>query len=446
MEAIVSRVIDGLGLLWYYLPARRLSQFRNRLDVEKHQHAQWRRLVNRVLSKSPFYAPYAQREFRDYPLIDKQGWMKHFNDINTAHITLDEAFRIAEEAERTRNFDPMLRGTAIGMSTGTSGARGIFLATRPERLRWAATLLAKLLPEGIFAPARIALLLRAGSNLYETLSGGMRLQFQYFDLAEPFDHVLTKLEAFQPTILVGPPSVIALVSDAVISGQMRLSPTRVITAAEVLEPVDATRIANAFGLRIEQIYQATEGFLGHTCAQGIIHLNEDCLIVEREWIDRATRRFVPVITDLYRSTQPVIRYRLNDVLVEREQACPCGSPFIALEHIEGRESDIVWLPNAAGAGLAPVFPDVLSRALLDACPSVNEYHIEQCESAVLRIGVRPSLGMVEQDNVRLALVECAQRAGAAVPHIVFAAWAARPATQKCRRVRRLIDISGELHV
>jgi hypothetical protein len=29
---------------------------------------------------------------------------------------------------------------------------------------------------------------------------------------------------------------------------------------------------------------------------------------------------------------------------------------------------------------------------------------------------------------------------------VFAAWAARPATQKCRRVRRLIDISGELHV
>jgi putative adenylate-forming enzyme len=445
MEAMVNRAMDAMGLLWYYATARRLGGLRDHRAVEKHQHAQWRRLVNHVLQKSAFYAPYAQQAFRDYPLINKQEWMKHFNDINTAHITLDEAFGIAEEAERTRNFDPMLRGTAVGMSTGTSGARGIFLASRSERLRWAATLLAKLLPEGIFAPAKIALLLRAGSNLYETLSGGMRLQFKYFDLATPFDQVLTKLEEFQPTILVGPPSVIALVADAMKSGKIRVAPARVVAAAEVLEPVDAARITDAFGLRIEQIYQATEGFLGHTCSQGSIHLNEDCLIVERDWIDRATRRFVPIITDLYRSTQPVIRYRLNDILVEREQACPCSSPFIALERIEGREDDIVWLPKAEGSGLAPVFPDVLSRALLNALPAVNDYCIEQCESLTLRIRLRPLLDAAELDDVRLALIKCTQRAGAAAPHIVFDSWTERSATDKCRRVRRLVDVSGEVH-
>jgi putative adenylate-forming enzyme len=445
METVVSRTVDRFGLLWYYASARRLRRFRNRMDIEKHQQRQWRCLVNHVLTKSPFYAPYAQQEFCNYPLIRKQEWMGHFNDINTAHITLDEALHVAEEAERTRNFDPMLRGTAVGMSTGTSGARGVFLASRSERSRWAAAMLAKLLPAGIFAPARIALLLRAGSNLYETLSGGMRLQFQYFDLAMPFDQVLAKLEGFQPTILTGPPSVIALVADAVISGRIHVCPMRVIAAAEVLEPLDGARIIHAFDLRIEQIYQATEGFLGHTCAHGTIHLNEDCLIVERDWIDRATRRFAPIITDLYRSTQPVVRYRLNDILVEREQACPCGSPFIALERIEGREDDIVWLPKAGGVGHVPVFPDVLSRALLNAFPSANEYDIEQREAATLRIGIRPSLTAVEQDGVRQALVECTQRAGAAIPHIAFDTLAERPATQKRRRVRRLIDISGALH-
>jgi len=445
MDAVVSRVTEGLGLLWQYASARRLRRFRSRADVVKHQQKQWRHLADHVLTKSPLYAPYGRRQFHDYPLIDKQQWMKHFNDINTLHVVLEDAMRVAEEAERTRDFNPMLKGTAVGMSTGTSGARGIFLASRSERLRWAGTLLSKLLPAGIFAPARIALLLRAGSNLYETLSGGVRLRFQHFDLAMPFDQVIARLDHFQPTILVGPPSVIALVAAAVKSGQINICPTRIIAVAEVLDPLDAARVTDTFRVPIEQIYQATEGFLGHTCAQGVIHLNEDCLIVERDWIDRATRRFAPIITDLYRSTQPVIRYRLNDILVEREQACPCGSPFIALERIEGREDDIVWLPKFAGTGVVPMFPDVLSRALLNAIPSADQYQIEQCGPATLRIGVSPTLTSTQQDNVREALVECTRRIGAAVPQIEFDVWAERPATQKCRRVRRLIDVPGEFH-
>jgi putative adenylate-forming enzyme len=445
MENAVSRLAEGLGILWQYALAR-LPRFRGRADVVNHQQKSWRHLENFVLTNSPFYAAYTRRPFRDYPIIDKQQWMKHFDDINTLQITLDAALRVAEEAERTRDFKPTLQGTSVGMSTGTSGARGIFLASRSERTRWAGTLLAKMLPAGIFAPARIALMLRAGSNLYETLSGGMRLHFQYFDLAMPFDDVLAKLEHFKPSILVGPPSVIALVADAVKSRQIQLRPSRIIAAAEVLDPVDAARVTDAFGVPIEQIYQATEGFLGQTCAQGVIHLNEDCLIIEKDWIDRATRRFAPIITDLYRSSQPVIRYRLNDILIEREQPCSCGSPFIAIDRIEGREDDIVWLPKFAGTGVVPIFPDVLSRALLNSMPSANHYQIEQSGPTTLRVGISPASTSVDQHDIRLALTQCTQRANAVAPHIEFGALAGGPALQKCRRVRRLIDMPGRYHV
>ena len=57
------------------------------------------------------------------------------------------------------------------------------------------------------------------------------------------------------------------------------------------------RISSAFKLPIiDQVYQATEGFLACTCSAGHLHLNEDIIFVEKEYLDE--RRFYPVITDL----------------------------------------------------------------------------------------------------------------------------------------------------
>lgn len=37
------------------------------------------------------------------------------------------------------------------------------------------------------------------------------------------------------------------------------------------------------------------------------------------------RRFTPVITDFTRQTQPIVRYKLDDVLVVSDKPCPCGT-------------------------------------------------------------------------------------------------------------------------
>ena len=124
------------------------------------------------------------------------------------------------------------------------------------------------MPGGLLARERVALLLRAGSNLYDTIQGA-RLSFRYFDLVQPFDRLADTLEAYAPTLLVGPAQALALLARRHMQGLASVSPHRVISAAEVLDPLDRSCIEQAWGVEVEQIYQATEGFLGHTCAHGV---------------------------------------------------------------------------------------------------------------------------------------------------------------------------------
>ena len=96
---------------------------------------------------------------------------------------------------------------------------------------------------------------------------------------------------------------------------------------------------------------------------GTLHLNEDIVRIEREYLDR--NRFVPIVTDFQRKAQTIIRYRLNDILVEKESPCGCGSPFLALEKIEGREDDIFVFLDEKGQKKT-VFPDFIRRCVLFA--------------------------------------------------------------------------------
>ena len=109
-------------------------------------------------------------------------------------------------------------------------------------------------------------------------------------------------------------------------GSLVIHPQKIVSVAEILEDSDKERILSAFELPIiDQVYQATEGFLACTCSAGNLHLNEDIILWKNTtWM---TDVFYPVITDFKRSSQPVYRYQLNDILVENPEPCPCGSHY-----------------------------------------------------------------------------------------------------------------------
>jgi len=140
-----------------------------------------------------------------------------------------------------------------------------------------------------------------------------------------------------------------------------------------------------------------------------------------------------VITDLWRRSQPVIRYRLNDVLEVSHDPCPCGRVSLPLERIAGRSDDVLWLEGAAGR--IPVFPDVLARAILSALPKLEDYRVEEVRQHVWRIGLQPPLTGTDEERLRDACENLARRLGVAPPRLETTDLSSSRPSGKQRRIR-----------
>lgn len=428
-------------LLWSYGRARwNATRWKTRDDLERWQEAAVRKHLRWVMRHSPYYRElYAGRDpdnWRDFPLIGKREMMENFSRLNTAGLDRDAALNVALRAEETRDFCPTLKGFTVGLSSGTSGSRGLFAASDAERAGWAGTLLARVLPDGLAARGqRAALFLRANSNLYRSIQS-RRLAFAFFDLFQPWPELVARFEEFAPTLLVAPPSVLRRLAEARAAGRIRHRPDKICAAAEVLEPQDAAFIASAFDHKIVHgIYQATEGFLGATCQEGTLHLNEDVVFIQRE--DLGGGRFVPIITDFRRRTQPILRYRLNDVLRERASPCPCGSVFTAVEAVEGRCDDLLQFSGTRG-GTVEIFPDFIRRAIIMAHPAIEEYRVIQEGDGRLRIALKvsPALERETWNAVRDSFASLWQSQQVQPPELRFEVYSPPAPGEKLRRVQR----------
>jgi putative adenylate-forming enzyme len=424
-------VLTRLGVLAAYTAARR-RRFADAGELRAWQARRLSRVLERAKATFPFYAGLPATGLDAFPVLTKAIMTEHFAQLNDRGLTLRECLDAAREAEARRDFAASRAGVSIGLSSGTSGQQSVFLTSPAERRRWAGAIVAKALPGGLRAGARVALVLRAGGPLYESVGGG-RVAFRFFDLARPPDEHFPGLSELAPTIVAAPPSVLRMLAEARRAGRLRIAPERVFSVAEVLDSGDADAIEAGFGCRADQIYQATEGFLGISCDRGRLHLNEDLLLVERVAVDRASRRFSPVVTDLYRRTQAMIRVRLDDILIESAAQCPCGSPFQVIERIEGRADDVLMLASlAAPGGLRPLFPDFVRAAVL-AAPHVEDFHVAQPGPGLLTLGVRPAAAGPQAAR---ALLDLIARSGLRQPRIEPVAFAPPPPPAKLRRVRR----------
>ncbi|MER2855375.1 CoF synthetase, partial [Escherichia coli] len=92
------------------------------------------------------------------------------------------------------------------------------------------------------------------------------------------------------------------------------------------------------------------------------------------WLDET--RFSPIITDFTRKTQPIVRYQLDDVLVVKQAPCPCGSPELAIERIEGRCDDLLQLPDQQG-NMTTIFADPCARVIVNNLPLTADFRLTQ---------------------------------------------------------------------
>lgn len=431
--------LDKLILVWHFLRAR-FKGFSSREQLENWQAKQLKQFLCETASKAEFYQGYANRSLNEFPLMDKQTMLQDFSARNTAGAALDELQAIAMQAENSRDFNPEWRGYTVGLSSGTSGKRGIFLVSKAERLRWAGILLARTLPNsflwqivGFWKPRlRIAFFLRANSNLYNTLNSS-RIDFRFYDLLQPLKAQLKDLHNFQPQALVAPASILQAIAREQAANRINISPERIINVAEVLDQDVALDIEKTFKQKPHQIYQATEGFLGVTCRYGNLHLNETYIHIEKNWLDKEQTRFQPIISDFTRNTQLIIRYQLNDILRPAKQPCPCGNPELHIEAVEGRADEILWLKNSQGEAQA-TYPDSLRRLMMMVEPTLDEYRIVQ-QGNCWRISIKTSGDKNRcEASIQKSIEKLCEQHQLLAPDLIFAEWQAAPAGAKRRRL------------
>lgn len=321
-------------------------------SLKQRQDRLWRQLRTHFAA-SPALKAFANAPLNDLPVIGTDVFRGGFTDYNTAGLSMDEAMAAASRAEAGGVGD--LPGALnAGFSTGTGGGtRGLFVTSPAERATYSGRLAGKLLaPWPLMQLRRIAACLRAPSRLYHR--GGMR----FFALGDADrDDAITR---FDPHMLIAPPQVLLALSAA---GHHLPSLRHLYYGAETLNARERAFVTKRLGCRPDPIYQATEGFLGAPCVHGTLHLNEDGLIIERE--DIGGGRFRPIVTDLLRHTQLVVRLRLDDIL--KPCTCPCNSALSAIEPVEGRVQDI-W--RWAGK---TVFPAEVEAAVSQVIPAHHRW-------------------------------------------------------------------------
>ncbi len=407
-------------------------------------HAAWSRRRDRALRShlawvarhSPFYRGLDPKTLESWPTVSKAAWMGEFDRINTEGLDRVTCEAVALRAERERDFSPTVRAPrsgqamTVGLSSGTSGARGLFVASASERSLWAGVVLRRILPDLWRGPHRVALVLRSDSNLYRTLGRGS-IQFRHHDLHTPWPELAEAIAHQDPTLLAAPPSVLDMLAREGHAPRLR-SLRRILSIAEVLDPSVQDRISGAFGLPVGQIYQCTEGLLATPCRLGTLHLHEEHILVEREWLDPEHTRFRPVITDFRRRVQPVVRYRLEDVLVPTE--CGCGHHAQAIGRIEGRCDDILR-PPPRGPAPALVFPDFVRRLMLETLPSVHDWSFTQTTPSTFELALpesRPS--PVQIDGFLEGWRTLCERRAAHPGQVRVTTWSSPPSGAKLRRV------------
>ena len=407
------------------------KKYPSRKRIESIQRKAIKRHIRFVRRNSPFYARYwegqSDDEWQSFPMIDKSIMMENLADLLTVRIDVNHAKQLADKAEKTRDFSPKIGPYSIGYSSGTSGSRGMHFVSEKEQASWAGFMLSRGLDESIFQRCKIGLILRANSNTFESV-GSNRIKFSFYDLMKPLNEIHEQILHDELDILMGPPSVLSHFADI----ESPIKVRKMVSVAEVLEATDKQKIESHFGLILHQFYSSTEGEIAATCEYGNLHINEGVMAIQKEWIDEEKGWYHPIITDFRRKTQPIIRYKLNDILVASKEKCRCGDAREVITSVMGRSDDMFHLTKPDG-GIELVVPDLIRRAIMQMSDEITNYIALQKAPNQIEIQLKPEgLSNLSMEGFD----ELWKSKNIQPPQIEIAPYTHLPSTTKLRRIYR----------
>jgi phenylacetate-CoA ligase len=354
-----------LAVLGYRRRLRRRDRW-SRSALLAHQDRALRRLREHAYQKSRFYQDFhaglASAPLSALPALTKQMLMERFDSVVTR-----PGLRLAD----VEDYLATLRGNElfqdryfVSATAGTTGRRAVFLWNFPEWVQvvasynrafdWAGSI------AGLTHRVKTAVVsstnpshqsARVGASIHSRWVPTLRI-----DSGDDLDSIITRLNNWQPEMLIGYASMVRLLAEAQLDGRLMIMPRFVFSASEVL--TDSTRrlASAAWGRSPCNVYAATEtsGIAAECGEHAGMHLFEDLVITE---VVGADNQPVPpgeygakvLVTVLFSRTVPLIRYEMSDSLqLGGNHHCPCGRPYALITGIQGREQESLTFPTAEG--------------------------------------------------------------------------------------------------
>ena len=290
----------------------------------------------------------------DVPIIDKQDVIDHFAEIATIPVThTDDGWKASHGAKvihssgSTGKPTPYIYGRDM---LTVIQANFVRLVNRGgiNRITWSDLPIKNIHAASVGSGYASTLLLTSGLKKYH-------VQCIVVKASDPLEEWVTKIGDFQPQFLSGYPSCVAILLKLQKEGRIHLSPKKIIIGGEPVTSAQMKDLSDAFHADVIDYYGSSESILigaGSSWYDGM-YLFDDLNYVEEDVQHRL------ILTTLNNPEFPLIRYRMNDIMIGFNKNYHGVLPFTHIDGIAGRVEDALWYDNEEGK------QDFLHPLLLD---------------------------------------------------------------------------------
>lgn len=203
-------------------------------------------------------------------------------------------------------------------------------------------------------------------------------QFFYISTFLEPEKQLELLWKQRPHILVGHPPDLVMLAKTARATSKKLQFEFIGSNSELLTQKERDYIEETFSCPVYNEYSSLEvGYIARDCREQRMHLVSDSVIVEflkdGEPVAPGEKGDV-VVTLLFNTAMPFIRYNQGDVASLSEEKCECGITFPVMDVIEGRKDDFLVLPSGREVPPTTVVP------IFFHFDSIREFNVIQVSS------------------------------------------------------------------
>ena len=435
----------------------RLSWSRER--VREEQVRRLRRMLAHAQRHSPFHAgrlahidteAFQLEDLEALPAMTKDDVMGAWDEVVTdPELHLQHVSAHLDALLSGEKTNAYLGGKYYAAATGgSSGKRGIFLWDW-ETFVVMANITYRMearqdLREPPVGPRRTAVICAGsfvhGSRfLYPTMLDPTR-EARIFPAGRPIPELIAGLNEYQPDRLVGYASIIQEVCAEARDGRLKIRPRRISTNSEPLFDEARAMTLEAWGLDIHDTWGSVE--IGLAACEGEsfsgMTLAEDFLIFEA--VDGGNRPVADLeraekvlVTKLYGTVMPLIRYELMDSLIIDAGPNPDAPGCRRIREVKGRAD--AWFVYSGNIRIHPMS----FRGVLGQHPNISEYQVQQTPSGARVLAIVH--GSFSRAPVEQALVQALAEAGLRSANVTVEPVAELPRHPETNKLKRFLPLA-----